>query len=223
MLTTGSTRLERCAACLTRNLLLLAADRYGLTVADVLDNVAYARAHNTEHQEKLLMSAAALLSESRFALIVVDSATALFRTEFCGRGTLAERQINLGKFLRALQRLADEFGVAVVVTNQVSLAATGSDLHCCLNQPHALCPTWLISLAALHQVVAANLDGGSMFAGPSVKPIGGNIMAHATTTRLWLKKGRGENRVVKIMASPSLPEREATFGIGPEGVTDAKD
>jgi hypothetical protein len=73
------------------------------------------------------------------------------------------------------------------------------------------------------QVVAANLDGGSMFAGPSVKPIGGNIMAHATTTRLWVKKGRGENRVVKIVASPSLPEREATFGIGAEGVTDAKD
>lgn len=73
------------------------------------------------------------------------------------------------------------------------------------------------------QVVAANLDGGSMFAGPSVKPIGGNIMAHATTTRLWIKKGRGETRIAKIMASPSLPEREATFGIGPEGVCDAKE
>jgi DNA repair protein RAD51 len=76
---------------------------------------------------------------------------------------------------------------------------------------------------ACAQVVAANLDGGAMFAGPQVKPIGGNIMAHATTTRLWVKKGRGENRVVKIVASPSLPEREATFGIGVEGVTDAKD
>lgn len=75
----------------------------------------------------------------------------------------------------------------------------------------------------LVQVVAANLDGSAMFAGPSVKPIGGNIMAHATTTRLWLKKGRGENRVVKIVSSPSLPEREATFGIGAEGVCDAKD
>jgi hypothetical protein len=48
-------------------------------------------------------------------------------------------------------------------------------------------------------------------------------MAHATQTRLWLKKGRGENRVAKIIASPHLPEREATFGIGTEGVTDAKD
>jgi DNA repair protein RAD51 len=81
----------------------------------------------------------------------------------------------------------------------------------------------LVLACIVLQVVAANLDGGAMFAGPSVKPIGGNIMAHATTSRLWIKKGRGENRVVKIVASPSLPEREATFGIGPEGVTDAKD
>lgn len=73
------------------------------------------------------------------------------------------------------------------------------------------------------QVVAANLDGGSMFAGPSIKPIGGNIMAHASTTRLWLKKGRGENRMCKIISSPSLPERDANFGIGVEGVCDAKD
>ena len=48
-------------------------------------------------------------------------------------------------------------------------------------------------------------------------------MAHASTTRLWLKKGRGETRVCKIVSSPSLPEREATFGIGPEGVNDAKE
>lgn len=30
------------------------------------------------------------------------------------------------------------------------------------------------------------------------KPIGGNIMAHASTTRISLRKGRGENRIAKI-------------------------
>lgn len=45
------------------------------------------------------------------------------RTEFNGRGELSVRQIHLGRFLRSLQRLADEFGVAVVVTNQVHVAA----------------------------------------------------------------------------------------------------
>lgn len=98
---------------------LLAAFRYQLSVNDVLDNVAYARAHNTEHQCNLLQQAAAMMSDSRFALVVVDSATCLYRSEFNGRGELAARQIQLGRFLRALQKLADEFGVAVIVTNQV--------------------------------------------------------------------------------------------------------
>ena len=92
--------------------------RYGLNPNDVLDNVAYARAHNTDHQGQLLFAAASMMSDSRFALIVVDSVTALYRVEYVGRGELAARQNNLGRFLRSLQRLADEFGCAVVVTNQ---------------------------------------------------------------------------------------------------------
>ncbi len=53
---------------------------------------------------------------------------------------------------------------------------------------------------AFAQVVASGLDGGGMFAGPQLKAVGGNIMAHATTTRIFLKKGRGENRIAKIQA-----------------------
>ena len=59
----------------------------------MLDNVAYARAYNSDHQMQLLEQAAAMMSESRFALIVVDSATALFRTDYTGRGELAARQM----------------------------------------------------------------------------------------------------------------------------------
>ncbi len=43
--------------------------------------MAYARAHNTEHQQQLLIQAAAMMAESRFAVLIVDSATALFRCE----------------------------------------------------------------------------------------------------------------------------------------------
>ena len=124
------------------------SQRFGLDPNDVMDNVAYARAYNSEHQMQLLMQAAALMAESRFALVVVDSATALFRTDYTGRGELSTRQQNLAQFLRGLQKLADEFGVAVVVTNQV----------------------------------VANPDTG-VFAKDPLKPIGGNIMAHASTTR----------------------------------------
>lgn len=158
------------------------------TAADVLDNVSYAKAHNSEHQMTLLEQAAGLMAENRYALIVVDSATALFRTDYTGRGELAERQQRLAQFLRRLQRLADEFGVAIVITNQVT----------------------------------AKVDGGAgaMF-GPQIAPIGGNIIAHASTTRLMFRKGRGENRIAKVYDSPCLPEGEATFAISESGIGDA--
>mmetsp|Transcript_114160 Transcript_114160/g.223922 ORF Transcript_114160/g.223922 Transcript_114160/m.223922 type:complete len:379 (+) Transcript_114160:18-1154(+) len=95
------------------------AERYGLNEEDVLENVTYARAYNAEHQEKLLVEAAGVFCESRYALLIVDSATGLFRTDYIGRGELADRQQALNRFLRKLQRIADEHGVAVVITNQV--------------------------------------------------------------------------------------------------------
>lgn len=49
-----------------------------------------------------------LMIGTRFCLLVVDSCTALYRTDFSGRGELSARQNHLAKFLRTLQRLADE-------------------------------------------------------------------------------------------------------------------
>ncbi len=61
------------------------------------------------------------------------------------------------------------------------------------------------------------------FSKDSVKPIGGNIIAHASTTRLKFKKGRGENRICMVYDSPTLPEAECSFSIGAAGIEDAKD
>jgi len=97
--------------------------------------------------------------------------------------------MHLGKFLRHLQRLADEFGICVLITNQVM----------------------------------SSVDGSAMFHGDAKKPIGGNIMAHASTTRLYLRKGRAESRICKIYDSPSLPESEAIYAIGKGGIEDYND
>lgn len=59
------------------------------------------------------------MSEDKFSLLIVDSATALYRTDYSGRGELSERQSNLAQFLRQLTRMSAEFGIAVVITNQV--------------------------------------------------------------------------------------------------------
>ncbi|KAI9477957.1 MAG: DNA repair protein RAD51, partial [Benjaminiella poitrasii] len=105
--------------------ILSIAARYGLDNETCLNNIAYARAHNTDHQTALLMQAAAMMSETRFAIMIVDSAISLYRTDFIGRGELSARQMHLARFLRNLQRLADEFGVAVVLTNQVMATVDG--------------------------------------------------------------------------------------------------
>ncbi|KAG8952014.1 recombinase rad51 [Tulasnella sp. 424] len=170
--------------------LLAVAERYGLDGEEVLNNVAYARAYNADHQNQLLVQASALMSESRFSLLIVDSCTALYRTDFNGRGELSARQGHLGKFLRTLLRLADEFGIAVVVTNQV------------MSSPDA---------------------AAAMYGGNDKKPIGGNIMAHASTTRLQLKKGRANTRVCRIYDSPCLPESEAQFAILAHGIGDPEE
>jgi DNA repair protein RAD51 len=80
-----------------------------------------------------------------------------------------------------------------------------------------------------------------MFAGNDKKPIGGNILAHASTTRfvflclrlrqglipfnhrLQLKKGRGNTRVCKIYDSPCLPESESSFAILAHGIGDPEE
>ena len=89
------------------NRLQAIAERFGMDPSVALENVAYARAHNSEHQMELLKMAAAIMSQDRYALIVVDSATALFRTDYSGRGELSERQMQLAQFLRQLTRLPE--------------------------------------------------------------------------------------------------------------------
>ena len=73
------------------------AQRFGLDPTVALENVAVARAHNSEHQMELLKMAAAIMSQDRYALLVVDSATALFRTDYQGRGELSERQMQMAQ------------------------------------------------------------------------------------------------------------------------------
>ena len=59
-----------------------------------------------------------------------------------------------------------------------------------------------------------------MFVKDSNKPIGGNIVAHASTTRLKLRKGRGDNRICKVIDSPMIAESEAEFCLLEGGVGD---
>ncbi|TGO17286.1 hypothetical protein BTUL_0019g00760 [Botrytis tulipae] len=181
------------------------AERFGVDPDQALENIVYARAHNTEvylvvlsiqfvpfadhnqMQQELLEGLAQNFATDEYRLLIIDSIMALYRSDFIGRGELSERQGALNAFLRKATQMAEEFNLVVFMTNQV------------MSDPGA-------------SALFAGADGR--------KPAGGHILAHASTTRILLRKGRGEERVAKVVDSPDCPEREATYIITTGGIND---
>jgi len=95
------------------------ARHLGLDIREVVKNIIYAEAYTSDHQMFLLENADKVIKENNVRLIVVDSLTALFRSEYLGREMLAERQQKLNKHMHKLIRLARAFNAVAVVTNQV--------------------------------------------------------------------------------------------------------
>jgi RecA/RadA recombinase len=75
----------------------------------------------TQHQYELLDVLAFNFCSGEYRLLVIDSVMALFRTDYSGRGELAERQQALGQFLKRLAALAEEFNVCVMMVSLTSL------------------------------------------------------------------------------------------------------
>ena len=156
----------------------------GIDPDAALKHIKVARAYNSDHQMLLAEKIEELIKQgNNVKLIIVDSLTAHFRAEFIGRGTLAERQQKLNKHMHVLLKLADQYNVAVYVTNQV------------MSKP-------------------------DVFFGDPTAAIGGHIVAHASTFRLYLRKGKKGSRVVKLVDSPNLPEAEASFYVEESGLRD---
>lgn len=159
------------------------AELRGLDPEKVLKNIFVSRAFNSNHQMLLVQKAEELIKEHDIGLVVVDSLMAHFRSEYIGRGSLAERQQKLGKHLSDLHRIANLYDLAVFVTNQVQA------------KPDA-------------------------FFGDPTRPIGGHILAHSATVRVYLRKGKAGKRIARLIDSPHLPEGEATFKITEKGIED---
>jgi len=155
----------------------------GLDPETALSHIHVARAFNSNHQMLLVGKAQELAREKPIRLLVVDSLTSHFRSEYVGRAELAPRQQQLNRHLHELLRFGDTYNAAIVVTNQVSA------------RPDVL------------------------FGDPT-RPIGGNIVAHAATYRVYLRKSKPPKRIARLIDSPNLPEGEAVFSLTTEGVRD---
>ncbi|MCX6817957.1 MAG: DNA repair and recombination protein RadA [Candidatus Aenigmarchaeota archaeon] len=162
------------------------AEGLGLEPDKILENIFVGRAYNSDHQVILIEKAEELIKKENVKLIVVDSLTSAFRSDYTGRGTLADRQQKLNRHMHKLQRLADVYNLAVYVTNQV------------MSRPDV------------------------MFGDPTA-PIGGHIVGHQATYRVYLRKSKEDKRIAKLIDSPNLPEGETIFRVLLEGVRDAEE
>lgn len=62
-----------------------------------------------------------MVEDDKIKLIVIDSATGLFRQDFSGRGMLSERQKYLDEFLTMASNMANFHNIAIIWTNQVMI------------------------------------------------------------------------------------------------------
>ncbi len=95
------------------------AQHLGLDPEEVAKNIVFAEAYTSDHQIFLVDNADTVIKENNIRLVIVDSLTSHFRSEYLGREVLAERQQKLNKHLHRLIRLARAFNAVAVVTNQV--------------------------------------------------------------------------------------------------------
>jgi len=56
--------------------------------------------------------------------------------------------------------------------------------------------------------------------GDPTKPIGGHVLAHASTFRLYLRKAKGGRRIARLVDSPNLPDGECVYQVCEEGLRD---
>jgi len=97
------------------------AENNGLNTEEILKGIRVVRCFNSDHQMLVAEKVEDLIKNDNLPvkLIIVDSLMSLFRSDFSGRGQLADRQQKLNKHMHTLLKLANNYGVAIYLTNQV--------------------------------------------------------------------------------------------------------
>jgi len=140
----------------------------------------------------------------------------------------SEHQINV---LRQARKLIEAQNVRLVVVDSLishfrseyfglgSLSPRQQLLNMHIHQILQLVDTYGIAAIVTNQVQAKP----DIFFGNPTIPAGGNIVAHGTTYRIFLRKGKADTRVARMMDAPGLPEGEAAFKITENGISDVEE
>jgi DNA repair protein RadA len=140
----------------------------------------------------------------------------------------SEHQIIL---INSLPELVEKSGIKLVIMDSMighfrgeyigrgTLAERQQKLGSCLSKLLRVAEAFNISVVLTNQVLSTP---DTMYGDPN-KPTGGHVMAHACTHRVFLRKGRQNTRLARVIDSPSLPEEKIRFAINAAGIVDADD
>ena len=83
----------------------------------------------------------------------------------------------------------------------------------------------LLRLSEVHEELAVVFTNQvsskpDVFYGNPTIHTGGHIVAHGSTIRIFLRKGKGEQRVAKVVDAPNIPESDTVFTITEDGIKD---
>tara|TARA_R110002020_G_scaffold16421_5_gene57955 strand:+ start:3788 stop:4831 length:1044 start_codon:yes stop_codon:yes gene_type:complete len=153
-------------------------------VGKYLNQITYLYCPNTEQLMGTINGLSKILDDKKPKLVVLDGAIGQFREEYLGRGTLAERQMQIARLMSHIKNISFYFRCAVVFTNQVQ-------------------------------------SDPSMMFGDPIKPIGGNVVAHASTYRLYFKKS-GKKRLARMIDSPEHAMADAEYILDAKGMSNVE-
>ena len=137
----------------------------------------------------------------------------------------SEHQIIL---INSLPELVEKSGIKLVIMDSMighfrgeyigrgTLAERQQKLGSCLSKLLRVAEAFNISVVLTNQVLSTP---DTMYGDPN-KPTGGHVMAHACTHRVFLRKGRKNTRLARVIDSPSLPEEKIRFAITAAGIVD---
>ncbi|VVB82087.1 DNA repair and recombination protein RadA [uncultured archaeon] len=104
-------------------------------------------------------------------------------------------------------------------TGRGELADRQHKLNKYLHSLMTLAEKYNIAIYVTNQVMA---NPAQMFGDPTTA-VGGNIVGHASTYRMYLRRGKQGSRVAKLIDSPNLPDNECIFFVTEKGLIDEED
>lgn len=159
-----------------------------------LDNITVATAYNASHQE-----------------LILDEIRERLEMQKIGTSNEKERVV-----LIIVDSLTTHYRVEFV--GRGLLAPRQGKINSHIHGLKGIAKVYGIAVIVTNQVMASPQGFGD-----PIKPVGGNVLAHASTYRIYIKKGSKNKRVAKFDDSPMHDQTEVTFALTAKGVMDNED